>query len=99
MSTSTLDDKDGAHAGKAATYQQRLDEALEQTFPASDPISPSAALHAEKQISTPSDSVDWTLKAGAQPVAPRSEDQRETREDEETDEDPRREDAHAHRDH
>jgi hypothetical protein len=43
------------------TYQQLLDASLEDTFPASDPISPSAAMHAESQISTPKDDTDWAL--------------------------------------
>ena len=50
---------------KLPTYQELLDESLEQTFPASDPISPSAAMHAEKQVSTPKDDKDWTLKPGS----------------------------------
>ncbi|MES2887206.1 MAG: hypothetical protein V4739_04255 [Pseudomonadota bacterium] len=106
MSTSALDDKKGPQAGKGTTYQQLLDEALDQTFPASDPISPSAALHAEEQISTPSDNVDWTLKAGAQRVANQSEP--EQGEDDGTDaavsqpvathDDDRPENVHAHED-
>lgn len=51
---------------KVPTYQELLDEALDETFPASDPISPSAAMHAEKQVSTGKDDVDWKLKPGAQ---------------------------------
>lgn len=69
---STDDPQPAAATGQVPTYQQLLDEALDQTFPASDPISPSAALHAEKKISTPADPVDWTLKPGAhapQPLA------------------------------
>lgn len=50
---------------KVPTYQELLDESLEETFPASDPISPSAAMHAEKQVSTPKDDKDWTLKPGS----------------------------------
>ncbi len=50
---------------KVPTYQELLDEALDQTFPASDPISPSAAMHAEKEISTEKDGRDWQLKPGA----------------------------------
>lgn len=46
------------------TYQELLDEALDETFPASDPISPSAAMAAEKRISTAKDDTDWTLKPG-----------------------------------
>ena len=48
----------------ALTYQQLLDDALDQTFPASDPISPTAAMHADKLISTGKDKVDWTLQPG-----------------------------------
>lgn len=49
---------------KLPSYQQLLDEALDQTFPASDPISPSAAMYAERQMSTAKDEVDWELKPG-----------------------------------
>lgn len=35
--------------GEPLSYEGTLDEALEETFPASDPISPSAAEHAERQ--------------------------------------------------
>lgn len=44
---------------RSPTYQEALDEALDETFPASDPISPSAALHAEQRIQTAKDKVDW----------------------------------------
>ena len=47
------------------TYQQLLDEALQETFPASDPISPSAAMSAEARISTGRDQTDWVLKPGS----------------------------------
>lgn len=47
------------------TYQELLDDSLAQTFPASDPISPSGAMHAEKQVSTAKDEQDWTLQPGA----------------------------------
>ncbi len=47
------------------TYQQLLDESLKQTFPASDPISPSAAMTAEKHIATSCDSTDWVLQPGS----------------------------------
>ena len=49
---------------KVPTYQELLDDALDQTFPASDPISPTAAMHAEKQVSTGKDDTDWELKPG-----------------------------------
>lgn len=61
----------GVHpAEKVPTYQELLDESLDQTFPASDPISPSAAMHADRAIATGKDSKDWTLKPG-QCEAPR----------------------------
>ena len=43
------------------TYQELLDEALELTFPASDPISAGAAARAEQRVSTPMDETDWKL--------------------------------------
>jgi hypothetical protein len=49
---------------KVPTYQELLDESLDETFPASDPISPSAAMHADKAIATGKDDVDWQLKPG-----------------------------------
>jgi hypothetical protein len=51
------------------TYQELLDEALQETFPASDPISPSAAMSAEKRISTQRDQTDWELKPGSEEPA------------------------------
>ena len=50
---------------KVPTYQELLDESLDETFPASDPISPSAAMHAERRVTTGKDGVDWQLKPGA----------------------------------
>jgi CBS domain-containing protein len=59
-----LEGKGEAPCEKVPTYQELLDDALDQTFPASDPISPSAAMAAEKRIATDRDAVDWTLKPG-----------------------------------
>lgn len=52
------------------TYQAAIDESLEMTFPASDPISPSAAMHAEERVRTERDKTDWKLAPGSenQPV-------------------------------
>jgi hypothetical protein len=50
---------------RVPTYQELLDEALDQTFPASDPISPTAAMHTDRQIMTGRDDQDWTLVPGA----------------------------------
>ena len=52
-------------SGKVPTYQELLDESLDETFPASDPISPSAAMHAARKVHTGKDEVDWQLKPGA----------------------------------
>lgn len=54
--------------GKPLTYQGKLDEALEETFPASDPISPSAAEHAERQIRTDKDDKDWVSSSAPHPA-------------------------------
>jgi hypothetical protein len=50
---------------KMPTYQESLDESLEETFPASDPISPSAATHSGPEIATPKDDTDWQRRAGS----------------------------------
>ena len=44
------------------TFQELLDDSLDDTFPASDPISPGAAANADKQVSTDKDDKDWKLK-------------------------------------
>jgi hypothetical protein len=59
-----LDGKGRHPAEKVPTYQELLDESLDETFPASDPISPSAAMHADRQVSTDRNSTDWTLRPG-----------------------------------
>ena len=53
---------------KLPTYQELLDDSIDQTFPASDPISPSAALHAEAKVSTAKDETDWVLQPGTNPT-------------------------------
>jgi hypothetical protein len=50
---------------KVPTYQEALDDALDQSFPASDPISPSVAEKADRAASTPKDEKDWKLKPGS----------------------------------
>ncbi|HEY0858616.1 MAG TPA: hypothetical protein VGE16_16240 [Albitalea sp.] len=60
-----LEGKARQPGAKVPTYQELLDEALDETFPASDPISPSAAMHAERRVATGKDDVDWKLKPGA----------------------------------
>jgi hypothetical protein len=50
---------------KVPTYQEALDEAVEQSFPASDPISPGVAEKADRAVSTAKDDKDWKLKPGS----------------------------------
>jgi len=59
----------GMHPHPLPTYQELLDEALELTFPASDPISPGAAMRAERRIATSIDETDWELETDAAPRA------------------------------
>lgn len=49
---------------KVPSYQELLDEAVDMTFPASDPISPTAAMHTFEPRTTPRDALDWTLEPG-----------------------------------
>ena len=60
-----LDGTKTAPHEKVPTYQELLDESLDETFPASDPISPGAAMHAERRLSTAKDEIDWCLRPGA----------------------------------
>jgi len=50
---------------KLPTYQELLDEAVDETFPASDPISPSAAMKPARRVSTGMDDLDWKLESAA----------------------------------
>jgi len=68
-----LEGKAEKPSDKLPTYQEELDDALEQTFPASDPISPSAAMHAQEKVSTSKDDKDWKLHPKKPPAAQESE--------------------------
>jgi hypothetical protein len=59
---------------KLPTYQELVDKSLEDTFPASDPISPTAAMRAAQPVRTPMDDQDWKLKpeSGRHRVAQRA---------------------------
>lgn len=66
-STQSADKAGAAKSDKSGkTYQAAVDESLDMTFPASDPISPGAAEHAERQTATRRDDVDWKLKKGSE---------------------------------
>ena len=53
-----------------ATYQDMLDESLEETFPASDPIAPGPAAHPGGRVASDRNAKDWALEPGsAQPPA------------------------------
>ena len=60
-----LDGRANTPTARVPTYQELLDESLDETFPASDPISPGAAMHAERRVATGRNGVDWQLKPGA----------------------------------
>lgn len=47
---------------KLPTYQELLDSAVEDTFPASDPIAANAARNTVRRVQTPMDSRDWKLQ-------------------------------------
>ncbi len=53
------------------TYQQTLDDALEDTFPASDPIAPGAAAHPVQPAHHTGEDADWHLKPGSQRPKPK----------------------------
>jgi hypothetical protein len=63
--TERLEGRCTESCARVPTYQELLDESLDETFPASDPISPGAAMHAERKVTTGKDKVDWQLKPGA----------------------------------
>lgn len=66
-STESADKTTKSKSDKSSkTYQAAVDESLDMTFPASDPISPGAAEHAERQTATGRDDVDWKLKKGSE---------------------------------
>src|SRR5690606_24809077 len=50
---------------KVPTYQEALDDALENTFPASDPVAASVATQPREPRATPRDASDWALEPGA----------------------------------
>ncbi|HET9643915.1 MAG TPA: hypothetical protein VFP68_11305 [Burkholderiaceae bacterium] len=52
---------------KLPTYQELLDEAVDETFPASDPIAPNAARHPTHAVSTGFDDRDWKLQPTGHP--------------------------------
>jgi len=56
---------------KVPTYQELLDNAIEDTFPASDPIAVGGATKIAEPHTTLRDAKDWTLKPGSE-LAPGS---------------------------
>lgn len=80
VASARLPDRSGvelpqAHCEGLDTYQALLDESLQLTFPASDPVCAQAATRCSDPCVTPSDSSDWRLhrasreEAGASPDA------------------------------
>lgn len=58
---------------RPGTYQEALDEALAETFPASDPISPSSVDSGRPPKPSLRDAVDWPLKVSSTEQAPPAE--------------------------
>ena len=56
---------DARNRENAPTYQDVLDESLQETFPASDPISAGAAARTTRRISTEKNPIDWKLEPGS----------------------------------
>lgn len=50
---------------KVPSYQEALDEALDNTFPASDPVAASVAAQPREPRVTARDDKDWALEPGA----------------------------------
>ena len=50
-----------AHREELDTYQALLDESLQLTFPASDPVCAQAAARCNDPCATPADAADWWL--------------------------------------
>ncbi|WP_158901501.1 hypothetical protein [Burkholderia sp. L27(2015)] len=61
----------GSKAEPSKTYQQTLDDALEDTFPASDPIAPGAAAHPLERAHHTDEDADWHLKPGSKLPKPK----------------------------
>ncbi|VCU71738.1 hypothetical protein PIGHUM_03826 [Pigmentiphaga humi] len=66
MTTGSKKHSDQAGADKKdenlPTYQEQLDEALEDSFPASDPIAPGTGAQTGKPVKTGKDDKDWEVK-------------------------------------
>jgi hypothetical protein len=58
-----------AHKEELDTYQDLLDESLQLTFPASDPVCAQAATRCADPCETPSNAADWHLHPGSRESA------------------------------
>jgi len=65
-------DEPALHREDLGTYQSLLDESLALTFPASDPISPTAAMHPSERLEAAGESADWRLRPGSSVPSQRS---------------------------
>jgi hypothetical protein len=59
------EDQPALHHDDPQSYQALLDESLALTFPASDPISATAAMRCGDEIASPADARDWRLERGS----------------------------------
>jgi hypothetical protein len=65
-----VNERPEAHQEQLDTYQALLDESLQLTFPASDPVCAHAATRCAHPRETPANATDWQLHAGSRTAAP-----------------------------
>lgn len=65
-----VNERPEAHHEQLDTYQALLDESLQLTFPASDPVCAHAATRCAHPRETPANATDWQLHAGSLEAAP-----------------------------
>ena len=65
MPDRAVNERPEAHHEQLDTYQALLDESLQLTFPASDPVCAHAATRCAHLRETPANATDWQLHAGS----------------------------------
>ena len=69
MPDRAVNERPEAHHEQLDTYQALLDESLQLTFPASDPVCAHAATRCAHPCETPANATDWQLHAGSRSPA------------------------------
>ena len=64
-----VNERPQGHHEDLDSYQALLDESLQLTFPASDPVCAHAATRCADPRETPANPVDWQLHAGSEAAA------------------------------